>query len=303
MILPQLHGELKQDKFFIFAACDDVYFDDFGEVIINSIKKNTSTHLHLHIYNPRDDQLLLIERLDQVSISYEFVALEAFETAAKRWLCQPPRHIKNPGTISVQKKQNTNGAYNFIYNLLNSTSLKWWTPTNLEYSKYKSTISAMRRGSDKNICDRMRKTYYACSRFIRLNQLLTGPASFLAIDVDAVVRKELEMLPSTYDFFFHRIHGVNARFLAGGLYCNKTTNCLKFLDEYSDVLQDYIRKDYLYWGLDQIVLEDIVPKYNWGELPRSYADWFMELDSFIWTAKGARKESSIFINEQKKYSY
>tara|TARA_B100000795_G_C22576311_1_gene352019 strand:- start:267 stop:602 length:336 start_codon:yes stop_codon:yes gene_type:complete len=104
MILPQLHGELKQDKFFIFAACDDVYFDDFGEVIINSIKKNTSIHLHLHIYNPRDDQLLLIERLDQVSISYEFVALEAFETAAKRWLCQPPPTHQKSGHYKCTKK-------------------------------------------------------------------------------------------------------------------------------------------------------------------------------------------------------
>jgi len=265
MMMPQLHGKLAAEDFFIYAACDEKYFNDFGRSIINSVVTNTSCHLHLHLYNPKDDQIHLLESRERVSVSYEYVRIDQFDAAAAHWNVLP--------TSTVEK------------------------------NRYLSTVGAMQRGNDLNLQDRMMKTYFACARFIRLNQLLTKTSSFLAIDVDAVVRKELPPLPVDYDLYFHRITGPKARFLAGGLYCNKTTNALRFLNEYANVLQQSIQRDYLYWGLDQFVLEDIVPKYNWSMLPLSYIDWFMKPDSYIWTAKGQRKELEIFTSEQKKYNF
>jgi hypothetical protein len=263
MMMPQLHGKLKANGFFIYAACDDIYFDEFAHSIINSVTANTSLHLHLHLFNPRDDQLYLLESKEQVSFSYEYVNLNNFHAAASKWNSPPASTI--------------------------------------EHSRYLSTIGAMQRGGDNSIQDRMRKTYYACARFIRLYQLFEKTLPFLAIDIDAVVRKNIPLLPSTHDLYFHRITGPKARFLAGGLYCNNTTSSLKFLNEYSTVLEKNIRNDYLFWGLDQFVLEDIVPKYNWGNLPLEYIDWFMKPESYIWTAKGQRKELEIFKTEQQKY--
>jgi hypothetical protein len=53
--------------------------------------------------------------------------------------------------------------------------------------------------------------------------------------------------------------------------------------------------------LDQDVLDVIAGRYRYGELPMSYIDWFMNPESYIWTAKGKRKDLKIFIDEQSRY--
>jgi hypothetical protein len=60
-------------------------------------------------------------------------------------------------------------------------------------------------------------------------------------------------------------------------------------------------QDDLYWFLDQIVLDQLVPQYHKGLLPMSYIDWAMRNESAIWSAKGKRKELEIFKQEQRKY--
>jgi hypothetical protein len=63
----------------------------------------------------------------------------------------------------------------------------------------------------------------------------------------------------------------------------------------------YFERDYVYWGLDQDILDQIVPQYNHGQLPMSMIDWNMAPDSVVWTAKGTRKEDVKFLDEKKKY--
>jgi len=259
MILPELNGKLAAKDFFIYAACDQDYFDQFAKSLVNSIKVNSLNDIHLHIFNPRQDQLDFC-REKSVSVSYEYVDESLFKYAADKW---------------------------------NSDSL-----TPLQIDQRRRTESAITKGGDKSLQERMLKTYYACARFIRLSQLVETQ-SFLAIDVDAIVRKTLSPL-SGKDLFLHRVPGAKARFLAGGIY--GSTNADKFLHQYSDSILDYLSADYLYWGLDQDILEVIVPKYSWGQLPYSYIDWEMKSDSHVWTAKGTRKDLAVFINEQKKYS-
>jgi len=304
MILPHLYGKLDSKDFFIYAACDEKYFDEYGAVIINSVRQNTSSHLHIHIFNPRDDQLTLIADIPNLSISYEYVALDAFCIAADKWNEYSSSDIKYE--IRRQLKNVSKRLCNSIPNgkisdKLSAIIRKFENQTDIEYSRYKKIVSCVKQNHDESIHDRIRKTYYACARFIRLHQLLDHSASFLAIDVDCVVRKKIILLPLNYDFYFYRKSGVNARFLAGGLYCNQTTKSRDFLNEYSNILLKNIQNDYLYWGLDQDALEDIVPKYNWGALPISYIDWFMQQDSLIWSAKGQRKKLNSFVAEQDKY--
>jgi hypothetical protein len=259
MILPELHGKLDAEDFFIYAACDENYFDQFAKSLINSIKANSSDSIHLHIFNPREDQLKFCKDKD-VSVSYEYVNDAMFSSATEKWA---------------------------------SESL-----SPLQLRQLSKTQSAMAKGNDKSLQERMQKTYYACARFIRLSQLVEHH-KFLAIDVDAIVRKTLTPL-SGNDLFLHRITGHKGRFLAGGIY--GTENASKFLHQYSDSILDYLSADYLYWGLDQDILEVIVPNYSWSQLPYSYIDWEMKSDSHVWTAKGTRKDLAVFVNEQKKYS-
>ena len=261
MNLPELHGSCEQKNLVIYSACDSQYFDDFGPAFINSIQRNTQWSVHLHLFNPRPDQLEFCQQR-KVGVSWEFVSADLFKQSAKRWTQTP---VHEP-----------------------------------EKSRYDRTLNAMSKGNDLDIMDRLQKTYYACARFIRLADLYNHNV-MLAIDIDAVVRKELPMLTTSNEFYIHHIAGKRARYLAGGLWLNGNTACQQFLKDYALELRSWFERDYVYWGLDQDVLDPIVPRYNHGQLPMSYIDWNMSPDSYIWTAKGTRKELAVFVNESLKY--
>jgi hypothetical protein len=259
MIMPPIHGKLSVDDFFIYTACDEVYFDDFAKILINSIKSNTSESVHIHIFNPRPEQIEFCQS-NNLSFTYENISIENFQPAANKWNIVP---------VDPVRKNN-----------------------------YDRTLNAMSKGGDKSILERIQKTYFACARFIRLAEIIENH-SVLSIDVDAVVRKNIPKLSFEKDFYIHYITGKRARYLAGGLFLNPKGK--QFIKDYSNLLRSEIEKDDLHWGIDQDVLDYIVPKYNIGALPIAYIDWNMSPSSFIWTAKGTRKESPVFINEQKKY--
>lgn len=159
---------------------------------------------------------------------------------------------------------------------------------------------AMTKSDDIVLDQRVAKTYYACARFIRLAELKRQYGTVFACDIDAVMRRPVPQLDSQYDFYIHQIFGNKARFLAGGLYLNPGSE--DFLQAYAAVLRQHIEQDRLYWSLDQDVLDPLVPRYNYGQLPDAMIDWNMRPDSVIWTAKGARKNNPAFVNEQQKYA-
>lgn len=264
MNLPPLLGILDQPAFFIYAACDQEYFDEFGPALINSVLKNTTFGIHLHLYNPTTDQIKYCRSVDRVSITYEYAPVELFETASKQWAVAPG----DP----------------------------------LLLVKYKRTLTAMTKGRDSSIQQRMQRTYFACARFIRLQQLIRQSSSLLAIDIDAIVRRPIPVLSNQHDVYIHRIEGKDPRFLAGAIYLAGTYNSYQFLKEYATALTVTINQEMLYWSVDQDLLEPIVPKYRWGQMPRELIDWDMRPDSCIWTAKGIRKDLEIFVNEKQKYT-
>jgi hypothetical protein len=263
MILPPLQGILDQPNFFIYAACDCDYFDEFGPALINSVLKNTAFGVHLHLYNPTPDQIRYCRSIDRVSITYETVPIELFDVAAKQWATVPG----DPELADRRRR----------------------------------IITAMGKGKDTGIQQRIQRTYFASARFIRLQQLIRPTSKLLAIDIDAIVRGHLPELDSSRDFYIHYISGRKARYLAGGLYFTGNSNGYNFLEEYATVLKNNIEEDNLYWGIDQDVLTDLVPRYHWSNLPMEYIDWEMQSGSYIWTAKGTRKDLEIFVNEKRKY--
>ena len=165
---------------------------------------------------------------------------------------------------------------------------------------YQRTLTAMTKGKDRSIQERMMKTYFACARFVRLAELFSNQ-QIIAIDVDAVVRSNFPPLLQDKDFYIHYISGKKARYLAGGLVLHPTASSQKFLEQYAHRLKEYFERDYVYWGLDQDLLDHIVPQYNHGQLPMSMIDWNMAPDSVVWTAKGTRKDDEKFLIEKKKY--
>jgi hypothetical protein len=178
---------------------------------------------------------------------------------------------------------------------------KWDLPI-ANQQNLRRILTAMSKSNDVSIQERIQRTYFASARFIRLAQLISPNNCVFAIDIDAVVRSEIPRLSADKDFYIHHIAGKRARFLAGGIYLPGSIQGFNFLTEYATALKENSVNDELYWGIDQDVLDNIVPKYNFENLPLSYIDWEMNPNSYIWTAKGKRKELEIFINEQKKYN-
>jgi hypothetical protein len=264
MNLPPLQGNLDQHGFFIYAAGDREYFRDFGPSLIHSIQRNTNHGIHLHLYNPDPEQVQYCRNQERVTVTFESVPLELFDSASKFWSVPPTDPVLN--------------------------------------DQYRRTHTAMKKGNDTSIQQRMQRTYFACARFIRLAQLITTTARTFAIDIDAVVRHSVPEMSSQYDFYMHHIEGKKARFLAGGLYLPGTNSGYQFLQEYANTLKRSIESDQLYWGIDQDVLDHIVPRYRWAQLPMEYIDWEMQERSHVWTAKGTRKNLDVFKNEQKRYS-
>lgn len=257
MIIPPLTGKFSSSEFVVYTACDAKYFDEFAPQLVSSIKLNSDTSIHLHIFNPRADQLEYCSE-NNVSTTWEYITKDMFQAADQK--------LKS---ATEQQQHNT--------------------------------FTAMKKGHDQDTAERIQKTYYACARFIRLAELFNGTSTVFSIDVDAVVRKSIPKMKDS-DFYIHYISGKKARYLAGGLYLNPTSVSVQFLKDYAQLLRTSIEQDCMYWGLDQDVLEQVMPKYKPGQLPMSLIDWNMHPDSCIWTAKGQRKELEVFVNEQKKYS-
>ena len=146
--------------------------------------------------------------------------------------------------------------------------------------------------------DIIEKTYYACCRFVRLKDIKPPGSTCLSIDIDGLVRGEFSYKLGDNDIYLYQKK--SGEHLAGAILCNPSAG--RFLKEYGAILSEQIEMDNLYWFLDQIVLDKIVPAYPTGLLPMSYIDWEMSPSSAIWSAKGKRKDTMLFISEQKKYT-
>jgi hypothetical protein len=146
----------------------------------------------------------------------------------------------------------------------------------------------------------IKQTYYACMRFVRLAELLPQGQRCLSIDVDGLVRGTVDTNLGPADFYLYE-KPKDGTHLAGALLFNGQAGSHAFLQEYAAVLRTNINQNELYWFLDQLVLDQLVPRYSKGLLPMSYIDWAMRPESAIWSAKGPRKELDIFKQEQRKY--
>jgi hypothetical protein len=262
-ILPCTITQLPQQHA-VYTACDGAYFREFGAAFAHSILTNTDFAIHFHVFNPEPEQLEFCASNQRITVSHEIVILEQFDAAASRWSTEPQDPVSR--------------------------------------MQLDRTINAMGKGGDHDIRERMMKTYFACVRFVRLAEIFDPRWEMFAMDVDAVVRSTLFSPGTEHDFYIHRIHGRKARFLAGGIWLNARTQNTVFLEQYSSNIASYFREDHVYWGIDQDVLETVVPGHDHGELPQTYIDWQMSDHSMVWTAKGTRKSDAAFLAAKSRYS-
>ena len=134
MLLPELHGKCTQKEFFIYTACDTDYFVEFGRSLITSIQRNSQVGVHIHLYNPTACQTAWCDAQPNLSMTWESAELDLFAAAADAWRTEP----RDP----------------------------------IPLDQYRRTLNAMSKSNDQSIQQRMQRTYYACARFVRLNQIV-----------------------------------------------------------------------------------------------------------------------------------
>jgi hypothetical protein len=164
MKLPPLLGNLDQNQFFIYAAADTVYFDLHARPLINSIMTNTPAYgVHIHIYNPRPDQIEFCRSRTGVTCTYETLDDTEFQPVADYWLTRST--FSNDRQRQMHKK-------------------------------------GEKLGRDE-LLKLIRQTYYACGRFIRLAELLRPGQRCLSIDVDGIVRNMFADHLGPQDFYLY----------------------------------------------------------------------------------------------------
>lgn len=263
MIIPPIQGEFAQKDFFIYVAADQKYFEQFGKTLINSVEQNTDYGVHVHLYNPAPDQIEFCKNKKSVSVTWE----------------------------------------NFSFDIFNS-AINFWSQASLSepYHSRRHKMLGMKQFTDSDdLTNWIYKTYYACMRFVRLSEFLIEPRKFLEIDIDGIVRSTFPTSIDNNAKDFYLYQKDKGGHLAGAILYNNTDASLNFIKELSDVIRTEIEKDNIYWFLDQHSLDKVIVKYNKGLLPISFVDWHMNASSSIWSAKGKRKELTIFKNEQQKY--
>jgi hypothetical protein len=268
MQISPLQGKLDQSGFFIYAAADAVYFDQYGIPLINSVTRNTPHGVHVHLYNPRPDQIAFCQQHDRVSITWETVTEQQFQPAFDFW-----KQDTLPDPYMGRKRKMLGlKQYELKGNDLESLNTWLW------------------------------KTYYACMRFVRMAEIIQKPTRFLEIDVDGLVRAPFEyMLPTDSKTDVYLYEKAKGGHLAGAMLFTERPNGVKFIHELGNMIRAEIEKDNIYWFLDQHSLDNIIGKYRKGMLPLTYIDWHMSPTSAIWSAKGKRKHLEIFVQELKKY--
>lgn len=243
--------------FFIYAAADSVYFERYGKAFVNSILQNTDYHVHIHLFNPTEDQV--------------------------RW-CDIRDHRL---TFSI-KAIDTNAC-----NLIAS---KWAVRKDFSNKREQQMFDNGKLHGFQSLAKIVENTLYACGRFTKLPYLLQEGQRCLSLDIDGIVRKPFDTGLKEHDLYLYQ--KPSGEHLAGAI----MVNSLSFAMEYSLWLMEEIERDNVYWFLDQVILDDLVVNYDKGLLPKGYVDWDFAEDSAIWSAKGKRKDFTVFMNEQLKYS-
>jgi len=213
-------------------------------------------------------------------------------------------HIYNPlpDQLTFCKKSNVSCTYETLNHSEFKDVRNYWSKKNMYSNRRQKKMYQREKTFGYDEFNRLiRQTYYACARFVRLAEILSKGQRCIALDVDSLVLGPFNHQLGDFDIYLH-VDPEDKEHYGSAILFNGTVASDNFLKEYADVLKSSINCDDFYWFLDQIALEQIVPKYKTGQLSRGYLDWEMLPDSPIWSAKGARKELEIFKQEQRKYT-
>jgi hypothetical protein len=150
------------------------------------------------------------------------------------------------------------------------------------------------------------RTYYACTRFIRLSEILDKPAYVIMLDTDSLIRKKFTLPSQDVDIHIfeknRKKHVSHDQHLASTIFYTGTDASLNLIRDHAEKILRAYKNDHIYWFLDQETLDVVIQKYKKKPLDVALVDFRMTPDSPIWCAKGPRKFENVYLNELSKYS-
>jgi len=217
-------------------------------------------------------------------------------------------HLYNPSEET--KLWCLTNSVNFSYeifdeSLLEATFQRWQVPQ-IDANNIRKKNHMIKDPSDlTRLKQEIKKTYYACTRFIRLAELLTRPTYIIMLDTDSIVRSNFVLPDTDVDIHVfeknHKKHVPYTQHLASTIFYTGTNPSFTLIKEHAELIRDQYNNDALYWFLDQDTLDVAIQKCNKKSLDRTLVDFNMDAASPIWCAKGPRKFKEIYQNEIKKY--
>jgi hypothetical protein len=264
MKMPQLYGNFPQNEVVFFCAADEHYFNIHAKPLINSIRQNFSYPIHFHLYNPSDNTKDFCHN-HNISYSFEFFDEKLVSTA---------------------------------FRVHQAPSVDW------EMLRRRGKMLAEGDPIEK-LHSELVRTYYACARFVRLFELLTKPTYIIMLDADSLVRMFFKLPEKNYDIHIfeknHRKHVTYTQHLASTIFYTGTQGSFNLIRDHANLIKKEFDVDSFYWFLDQETLDIVIQRYNKKKLNLMYVDFNMDPGSYIWCAKGKRKNNEAWLTEISKY--
>ena len=164
----------------------------------------------------------------------------------------------------------------------------------------------IRSSADKKILRNILiKTYYACTRFVRLSEMLDKSKYIIMLDCDSIVRMPFVLPSKNVDI--HIYEKSHLKFvpykthLASTIFYTGTNASLQLIRDHAELIKQEYDNDTFYWFLDQESLDIIIQKYKKSLLDRKFVDFLLGDVSFIWCGKGDIKNSTKWIEEITQY--
>jgi hypothetical protein len=268
----------------IFTCADSNYFKLFGEQLICSVNKvDCFTCLHVHVINPDQEVLAALDQylhtFNRITASYEYVNIESLmevsRDAQSDWLKNIPLHILEMLAIEQVRERN-------IQRKLIKIALKIGIPANFLISK-------------KLLHSDTPRVYYACRRFSLIKEFFNTIETLIVIDIDSVCKNDsfIHQLQDSNRILALRRIGSWSTYLAGFVYYPNNTEASIFINQYSEKLDDFFKRGWIFWGLDQYLLDVISTKTSTSGLNESVFGLKDSDDSSFISYKGDAKFSQI----------
>jgi len=264
MKMPTLYGNFSESDTVFFIAADENYFNVHARPLINSIRQNFKETIHFHLYNPSDHTKSFC---DKSNISYSF---EYFDESSVKQTFQVYKNVS----------------------------------VDCELSRRRSKM--LKEGDDiSKLHNELIRTYYACARFVRLHELLIKPTYVIMLDTDSLVRHQFNLPSTMYDIHIfekrHRKHVPYTQHLASTIFYTGTQGSFDLIKDHAKLIREEFDLDSFYWFLDQETLDIAIQKYKKNALRQIFVDFDMDINSYIWCAKGPRKNEQVWLQEVSKY--